>query len=102
MNDPDLDAELAERQRKLLEQRLKLDAYPERLDRLRLETENLTARLESVSPENVLKRGYSYVESSDGTALDSVDKVRPDQEVRLVFKDGSAKGRIIEVDRKEN
>ena len=95
-------AELAERQRKLLEQRLKLDAYPERLDRLMLETENLTARLESVNPENVLKRGYSYVESSDGTALDSVYKVRPDQEVRLVFKDGSAKGRIIEVDRKEN
>ena len=94
-------AELAERQRKLLEQRLKLEAYPERLTRMKLELEGLDARLESVNPENVLKRGYSYVESADGNALDSVDKVKPDQEVRLVFRDGSARGKIIEVDRKE-
>jgi exonuclease VII large subunit len=58
-------------------------------------------RLESVNPDNVLSRGYSYVESADGNAIDSVSKVAAGQEVNIVFADGTAKSTIIDTSRKE-
>ena len=75
--------------------------FASRLDRLKLEHTALTARLEAVNPENVLKRGYSYVESDSGDAIDSVSKIKIGQEVKIVFADGSAKSTIIEINRKE-
>lgn len=94
-------AELSDRQRKLYEQKVKLEVFASRLDRLKLEHTALTARLEAVNPENVLKRGYSYVESDSGDAIDSVSKIKTGQEVKIVFADGSAKSTIIEINRKE-
>ena len=95
-------AELADRQNKLYEQKLKLEAFPEKIERSRIEKEALSARLESVNPENVLKRGYSYVESSGGDAVDSVSKIEKGQEVKIVFADGSAKSTIIDIERKDD
>ena len=94
-------AELSDRQRKLYEQKVKLGMFDSNLDRIKLEQSALTARLEAVNPENVLKRGYSYVESDRGDAIDSVTKIKTGQEVKIVFADGSAKSTIIEIDRKE-
>lgn len=94
-------SELADRQRKLYEQKLKLEVFPERLERLKIEQDALASRLESVNPDNVLSRGYSYVESEEGNAIDSVAKVTAGQEVKIVFADGTAKSTIIDTGRKE-
>ena len=94
-------SELADRQRKLYEQKLKLEVFPERLERMKIEQSALALRLESVNPDNVLSRGYSYVESEDGNAIDSVAKVKAGQEVKIVFADGTAKSTIIDTSRKE-
>lgn len=48
-------------------------------------------KLDSMNPVNVLKRGYSFVSTEDGTAIDSVDKVKTGDSVIIVFEDGKAK-----------
>ncbi len=58
-------------------------------------------KLDSMNPVNVLKRGYSFVSTEDGTAIDSADKVKPGDSVIIVFEDGKAKTTIDSVDKKE-
>ena len=94
-------SELADRQRKLYEQKVKLEVFTGRLEMLKVEQEALALRLESVNPDNVLSRGYSYVESAEGDAIDSVSKVSAGQEVKIVFADGMANSTIIDTRRKE-
>jgi exodeoxyribonuclease VII large subunit len=48
----------------------------------------LAARLESVSPEAVLKRGYAMVFDAAGHALTSAAAVPPGARLRLKFGDG--------------
>jgi exodeoxyribonuclease VII large subunit len=51
----------------------------------------LAARLESVSPEAVLKRGYALVFDAAGHALTSAAAVPPGARLRLKFDDGDVR-----------
>ena len=58
-------------------------------------------RLGLLGPHNVLKRGYSYVTLSDGIPVVSVNSVKKDSEVNIVFNDGNANAVITEVFRED-
>ncbi len=49
------------------------------------------AKLDSLSPLQVLKRGYSFVEGETGQIIDSINKVKEQDKVLLSFHDGKAK-----------
>ncbi len=49
------------------------------------------AKLDSLSPLQVLKRGYSFVEGENGQIIDSINKVQEKEKVFLSFHDGKAK-----------
>ncbi|MSP30467.1 MAG: exodeoxyribonuclease VII large subunit [Acetobacteraceae bacterium] len=57
----------------------------------RARLEGLAARLESVSPEAVLKRGYALVFDAAGHPLTSADSVPRGAAVRLHFADGDVR-----------
>ena len=51
-------------------------------------------RLDSLNPNNVLKRGYSFVSDSDGRAIESIDKLACGSDIKIVMSDGNADARI--------
>ena len=53
--------------------------------------------LNNLNPKNVLKRGYSYVSSANGEAIESVRSMAKGDIIEIVFADGSASGQINEV-----
>jgi len=55
----------------------------------RARLEGLAGRLDSVSPEAVLRRGYALVSDPAGRPLASAGAVRPGSRLRLRFADGS-------------
>jgi exodeoxyribonuclease VII large subunit len=58
----------------------------------RARLEGLAARLESVSYESVLARGYAMVADVRGAPLTSASAVRPGMDLRLRFHDGEVRG----------
>ena len=54
-------------------------------------------RLRAQDPRRVLRRGYAWVESSDGTPVVSVRALRQGQAVRAVWADGSAQAEVLAV-----
>ena len=60
----------------------------------------MKVRLDALNPENVLKRGYSYVCDKDGNAIESVNKVTVGDNVSIVLSDGTLSGEIKEIDNK--
>ncbi len=53
------------------------------------------AKLDSLSPLKVLKRGYTFVEGESGNVIDSVDKLKTDDLLSLRFSDGKVKCRVL-------
>lgn len=60
----------------------------------------MKVRLDALNPENVLKRGYSYVCDKDGNAIESVNKVTVGDNVSIVLSDGTLSGEIKEIENK--
>ena len=60
------------------------------------EQKQLTGRLESLNPTNVLKRGYSYVSDKDGKAVESASSLKKGDVIGIVFADGKATSEIID------
>ena len=56
---------------------------------VRARVEAAGARLESVSPEAVLARGYVLVTNADGQPVTEAARVKPGARLRLRFKDGT-------------
>ncbi len=56
--------------------------------------ENLAARLEALSPLKVLSRGFVYVKSEEKGIIRSVEQLRENQIVNIIFLDGEAVARI--------
>lgn len=60
--------------------------------------ERLTRHLQSLHPQNVLKKGYSILLSEkDGSIILSAKDLSPNQKVSLLLPDGKAKAQIQEV-----
>ncbi|MBP5260849.1 MAG: exodeoxyribonuclease VII large subunit [Clostridiales bacterium] len=55
---------------------------------------SLSSRLETLDPNNVLKRGYSFVSGPDGRAVESVDSLKAGADIRIILSDGSADAKI--------
>jgi exodeoxyribonuclease VII large subunit len=59
------------------------------LERRRDALERLSARLEAVSYEATLKRGFALVEDGSGTPMTRAAAVKPGAKLKLLFGDGS-------------
>ena len=55
-------------------------------------------RLQALSPQRVLQRGYAWVQAADGRPVLSVQALRTGQAVRAVWADGSAQAQITSVE----
>lgn len=62
----------------------------------------IKVRLDALNPGNVLKRGYSYVCSKDGKAIESVKSVNPGDSVNIVLSDGVLLSEIKEISDKDD
>ena len=58
---------------------------------------NLAARLEAASPLARLKSGFAYVDSPDGKRVAEASQVRPGDEMRVRFRDGTVLAEAKEV-----
>lgn len=56
---------------------------------------NLAARLESVSVESVLKRGFAWVKNGRRQTVYNVEQARQSANLEIIFADGSLKARPI-------
>jgi exodeoxyribonuclease VII large subunit len=58
------------------------------------------ARLESLNPLEVLKRGYATVYRKDGDMVKSVSGIQTGDSIRIDFADGSAYASVTDTERK--
>lgn len=56
-----------------------------------------TAKLEAMSPLKVLTRGYSIVNSDDGTVLHSIQQTASGEEIHVKLSDGSLRATVTDV-----
>ena len=66
------------------------------------ELNGIKVRLDALNPENVLKRGYSYVSDKEGKAVESVKAVGIGDSVRIVLSDGTLLGEIKDIEDKDD
>lgn len=64
------------------------------MERARTAIQHLAQRLEAVSPDAVLARGYSMVEAPDGRLVRHVDQVKNGDLLRMRFAVGTAAARV--------
>ena len=85
---------------RLGESSLKMSLYFEKLlkEKQQQFVRNVS-KLDSLSPLQVLKRGYSFVEKEDGKVIDSILKVEEKDILRLSFHDGKAKCIVREIEK---
>lgn len=69
-------------------------ALPRKAKSKREQLEALTRQLESISPLNVLKRGYTYTLASDGSVLRSATDAKPGDAITTVVHDGRVQSRV--------
>ena len=90
---------------RLLDASRRLDDLAERLersgavklDRLRDRVAAVAARLDSLSPLNVLARGYSLTRSPDGGLVRDADRVEPGDDIVTTLARGEIVSRVVEV-----
>lgn len=89
---------LEQRQKELehLKTRL-IAAQTQQLQRRRQRFVTCTAKLDAMSPLKVLTRGYSIVNSDDGTILRSVRQTAPGRQLRVTLSDGSVNAVVSEI-----
>jgi exodeoxyribonuclease VII large subunit len=64
---------------------------PGRLREARVLLDGLAARLDSVSYQSVLARGFALVTNAKGAAVSAAAKVAPGAELKIRFADGEVK-----------
>lgn len=70
-------------------------------ERLKSEREKLTllgAKMDSLSPFGVMRRGYA-IATKDGTLVTSVDQVSPNEVLMIRLTDGAIKANVLEIDK---
>ncbi|HHU53279.1 MAG TPA: exodeoxyribonuclease VII large subunit [Clostridiaceae bacterium] len=53
--------------------------------------------LQALNPFSILERGYAYIESSEKTTIDSVNKISSGQKINIHWSDGKASAEINEI-----
>lgn len=105
-----------------IERVMTLNSPASKIERSRLRTDNLSARIESLAdgvlrgakaellevsaklsglnPLAVLSRGYSAVEDSEGRVISSVSHIKVGQSVSIIMSDGSVFADVTEISKK--
>ncbi len=60
-----------------------------------------TGRLEALNPMSVLRRGYCAVFDEENTVVSSTKKINENDILSLAFADGTAKTKVLNIERKE-
>jgi exodeoxyribonuclease VII large subunit len=74
-------------------------AWERDLERRKAKIGSLAGRLDSLSPLDVLQRGYSVTLEEKGGVIRSVDNVRPAEKLKTRLHDGTITSRVEQVDR---
>ncbi len=72
-----------------------------RLSLLREQLEAQGEKLHSLSPLNIMSRGYSVVKYNNGQLMTSVKQAKEDDSVEIVLKDGKIQSKIVEITENE-
>lgn len=72
-----------------------------KIEQTNSEINQVKVRLDALNPDNVLRRGYSYVCDKDGNAIESVNKVNRGDNVNIVLSDGTLFSEIIDIANKD-
>ena len=87
-----------EQQAVVRELKTKLEALAgKRVEQSKAELNQVKVRLDALNPDNVLRRGYSYVCDKDGNAIESVCKVSRGDNVNIVLSDGTLLSEIKDI-----
>jgi len=68
------------------------------IEKMRLEQYN--SRIQSLDPLQVMRRGFAMVSDEQGTMVDSIHKVTPEQRIRVLLQDGRFSANVKEIDAK--
>ncbi len=74
-------------------------AMQQQLSNSKVQLANLAQRLESLSPLQVLARGYSLTQTEEGAVVRSVDQLATDESVNIRIQDGSIAAKIVEIEK---
>lgn len=67
-----------------------------KLDRKRLQLQNLIHSLKSLNPQAVLNRGYAIVtRKDDGSVVRSVERIQPNEEIHIRVSQGNMEARVL-------
>lgn len=77
-----------------MEEKLEIK-FKDKLQKRRFELGIYIEKLKALSPLEKLSKGYSYVSTKEGKAVSSVNQIKPKDEIKMQFADGTAFG-IIE------
>lgn len=83
--------------RRQLQQRMQT-ALQRRLELAQLQLQHLALRLQQLSPDAVLQRGYSIVETADGSVISDATQLQPEQTLRLRLAKGRAGVKVTDVE----
>ena len=64
------------------------------MDVQKISFSGVVGRLESLSYENVLKRGFAMVEDENFKLVKSVKELKIDSDINIKFKDGKVKAKV--------
>ena len=67
-----------------------------RINILKEKLSNKKNQLESISPKEVLKRGYSILKNKDGKIINSINQIDINDNVNVTLSDGGATLKVIE------
>ena len=66
-----------------------------RINILKEKLSNKKNQLESISPKEVLKRGYSILKNKDGKIINSINQIDINDNVNVTLSDGGATLKVI-------
>lgn len=72
------------------------DAFYNVLNSRRHQLEIYAEKLNGLSPLNRISKGFAYVTDKDGKSLNSIQQVDIEDEISLIFGDGSIKAKVTE------
>lgn len=88
---------------KINDRRIQVDRNEERINRVimnglshyRQLIDHFQSRIEAMNPLNLLKKGYVLVRNEKGERIKSLDAIKINQTLELMFKDGKAKVNVL-------
>lgn len=74
-----------------------IETMDRELQNQRNSIEKLANLADAYSPLKTLARGYSVVQSKEGKAIKSINDLKIEEDVNIIFEDGEAKARVLEL-----